>query len=137
MAGYIPNLYRATLLEVLAGRTAASTATVYLGLATSLANDPQTTTLANMVEVTTAGYARKAIPAFSAAGNNPPQITTPTTFSFNALTADMLLPANWAFITNGSSGTGGDLRYIFDLADAVLGRNGEPINIPASSLIIE
>jgi hypothetical protein len=65
------------------------------------------------------------------------QITTPTAFSFDALTADMDVPANYAFLTEAATGTSGDIRYIFDLAEPVLGKTGEPINVPASTLIIE
>lgn len=137
MAGYVPNEYRAVLLEALAGRTATTAVTVFLGLATAIPDDPLTSTLANITEVTTAGYVRKSIPAFSAAVVTPPSITTPTAFNFVALTADMLIPANFAFITAASSGTASPIRYIFELPTPVLGRTGEPINIPASQLIIE
>lgn len=138
MAGYVPNAWRAVLLEAAVGKTAISTATVYLGLATAVPDDPQTATLTNITEVTTAGYARKAIPAFGSATTvSPVQIAVPTTFSFTALTADMTVPANYAFITAASSGTASPIRYIFELPEPVLGRTGEPINVPANSLIIE
>ena len=138
MAGYVPNEFRALLLEALAGRTAIGTATVYLGLATSIPDDPQTSTLATITEVAVAGYARVAIPAFSAASTvSPVQITTATTFSFPNITADMDVPANYAFITAAANGTASPIRYIFELPTPVLARAGEPIRVPASSLIIE
>lgn len=138
MAGYVPNQWVARLLEATVGRTAITTATVYLGLATGVPEDPLTTDLTTITEVTTAGYARKAVPAFNAAALVAPmQITTPTAFSFDALTADMAVPANYAFLTDVASGAGGNLRYIFELAEPILGKTGEPINVPASTLIIE
>ena len=137
MAGYIPNAWVARLLEATAGKTAITTATVYLGLATAVPDDPLTSTLANITEVTTAGYARKVIPAFNSATTNPNQITTPTAFSFNALTADMTIPANYAFLCDVASGTAGIIRYIWETGEPLLGITGEPINIAANSLIIE
>lgn len=138
MAGFVPNEFRAVLLEALAGKTTITLGTVYLGLATALPVDPRTTTLATMTEVTTAGYARKAIPAFNAASTvSPVQIVEPTAFAFNALTADMTVPALYAFITNVASGTAGLTRYVFELAEPIQGRSGEALNIPASMLIIE
>jgi hypothetical protein len=138
MAGYIPNAYRAVLLEALAGRTATSTATLYLGLATNVPDNPLESTLANIAEVTTAGYARKSIPAFAAASTvSPVQITVPTEFQFAAFTADQAEPANYAFITAAATGTGSPIRYIFQLTEPVRGLTGVPIVIPASTLIIE
>ena len=138
MAGYVPNPWLARLQEALVGRTAITTATVYLGLATAVPDDPYSATLATITEVSTAGYARKVVPAFSAATLvDPVQITTPTAFTFNALTADMAVPANYAFLTDAASGTVGGLRYIFELTEPILGRTGEPISVPANTLIIE
>jgi hypothetical protein len=138
MAGLVPNAWAARLLEATAGRTAITTGTVYLGLALSVPDDPLTSILSNISEVTTTGYARKAIPAFSAATTTAPvKITTPTAFSFDAFTVDQDLPAYWAFLTDAASGTAGTLRYLFNLEVPVLGRAGEPLNIPASTLVIE
>jgi hypothetical protein len=138
MAGYVTNPWAARLLEATAGKTAITTGTVYLGLALTIPDDPLTATLANITEVTTAGYARIAIPAFSAATTTAPiKITTPTAFSFAAFTADQATEANWAFLADVLSGTAGILRYLFQLEVPVLGRTGEPLNIPASTLILE
>lgn len=138
MAGFVPNAWAARLLEATSGRTAITSGTVYLGLARELPEDPLTAALNNIVEESTAGYARKAIPAFNAATTTPPiQETTPTAFSFNAFTADATLAANYAFLTDAASGTAGLIRYVFQLEYPVLGRSGVPINIPASTLILE
>jgi hypothetical protein len=138
MAGYVPNPFRAQLLEALVGKTALATATLYLGLATELPDNPMQATLVDTVEVVTPGYERVAIPAFGAATTESPvQITTPTAFTFGALDEDMLAPANYAFITDAATGTVGVIRYIFELPVPILARAGEPINVPASSLIIE
>lgn len=138
MAGYIPYVWRASLLEATTGRTAIATATVYLGLATDVPSDPLTATLANITEVTTAGYARVAVPAFSAASTTPPvQETTPTQFQFTAFTADQDVPILYAFLTSASTGTGSPIRYLFPLADPLRPAANRPIEIPANTLVLE
>jgi hypothetical protein len=138
MAGYVPYKWVARLLEATAGKTAITTTTTYLGLAITVPDDPLTADLSTIVEVTTAGYARIAVPAWGSATLIPPsKITTPTAFTFAGLTADMAYPANYAFLADVVSGTAGNLRYVFELETPVLGRVGEPINVPASTLIIE
>lgn len=138
MAGFVPNAWAARLLEATAGKTAITTGTVYLGLALTVADNPLTSTLATITEVSTAGYARIAVPAFSSATTTPPlKITTPTAFSFAAFSADQTLEAPWAFLTDVISGTAGNLRYLFQLANPVLGLAGNPLSIPASTLVIE
>lgn len=138
MAGFVPNAWAARLLEATVGRTAIATSTTYLGLATALPDDPLTATLATITEVNTAGYARIAVPAFSAASTTAPvKVTTPTAFSFAAFTADQTVEANYAFLCDVLSGTAGNIRYVFQLEVPVLGRTGVPINVPASTLIIE
>lgn len=105
MAGYVPNEWMSRLLEATAGKAQTPAGSVYLGLATALPDDPLTTDLGNIQEVTTAGYARVAVPAFNQATRTAPvKISTPTVFNFGALTADMAVPANYAFLTDKSSG---------------------------------
>jgi hypothetical protein len=138
MAGYIPNVYKATLLEALAGKTATSTASLYLGLATALPDDPLTSTLANITEVATAGYARIAVGTWgSATTDKPVQIAVPAAFQFAAFSADMTQAAPYAFLTTAATGTAAPIRYIFMLAEPQLIRAGTPTVIPAGALIIE
>jgi hypothetical protein len=68
---------------------------------------------------------------------SPIQITTPTFFQFTAFTADQTVPILYAFLTAAASGTGSNIRYLFPLADRLLPAAGRPIEIPASTLIIE
>lgn len=138
MAGFVPNKWAARLLEATAGKTAITPGTLYLGLALALPDDPLTSDLSSIVEVSTAGYARVAVPVFNAATTSTPvKILTPTAFTFPALTADMTDAANYAFLADVPSGAGGTLRYVFGLELPILGLVGEPINVPASTLIIE
>ena len=138
MAGYMPNPWVGRMLEALVGKTAVSTGTVYLGLAWTVPDDPLTSTLANIGEVNTAGYARKAIPAFGTAVTSPiPAITTPTAFTFTAFTADMAAPAPYAFLTDAATGTAGTLRYLWELPSPIQVVANVPVNVPASTLIIE
>jgi hypothetical protein len=110
MAGFVPNEYLAILKEALLGKTTITSGSVYLGLARSLPADPTTAALANIQEVVTAGYARKLIPtANPSTVLSPSQIVVPTAFSFNALSADMVDAAFYAFVTDSSSGNGSNI----------------------------
>ena len=101
-------------------------------------DDPLTATLSTISEVATAGYARIAVPAWAAASTVAPvRETTPTQFQFAALTADMTVEANYAFLADVLSGTAGNLRYVFQLETPILGKTGEPLVVPANTLIIE
>lgn len=138
MAGYVPYVWRASLLDATTGKAAITTATVYLGLATAVPTDPLSSTLANITEVSTAGYARVAVPAFAFATTvNPVQATTPTQFQFAAFSADQVTPILYAFLTTAASGTGAPIRYLFPLADPLRPAANRPIEIPANTLTLE
>lgn len=138
MAGFLPNETRARTLEAIVGKTAVAIASRYVGLALALPADPATSTLATITEVTTAGYARKITPTWNAATTVAPiQIVEPTAFAFNSLTADMVSPAYYAFLTDAASGTAGLIWYIWELTEPLQGRTGEPLNIPANMMTIE
>ena len=138
MAGFVPNTWVARLLEATAGKTAITADTVYAGLASALPEDPYTVTLANLTEIVYTPYARVAVPAFGAATTvSPLYITTPTQFTFATPTADMAVPATFLFLADAASGTVGNVRYVWPLAEPVQQRAGEPIIVPASTLIIE
>lgn len=138
MAGYVPNESKALLLEAISGKTSMSSTTVYLGLALDLPADPTTATLSTILEVITAGYRRVTVPVFDSASTvSPIQILVSSPFSFPALTADMTDAANFAFLTDASSGIVGKIRYVWELPTAIQGRNGESISVPANALIIE
>lgn len=144
MAGFVPNEFRAALLNALAGRVGiAATEDVdgsglYLGLAHTVPDDPNTTTLSNLTEVATAGYARVEVPFFDPSSTSAPvRITTPTRFEFPELGADMAEGANYAFLTDAATGTAGVVRYVWPLASPLYGRFGEPLVIPANTLVVE
>lgn len=138
MAGFVPNQFLGKVLEAIAGRTSISSTTVYLGLAVSLPEDPATVTLANLIEVTTAGYARKSVPVFDPASAVAPiQTLVSSDFAFNALSEDMVDYAYYAFLTDAPSGTSGFLHYVWELPTPIQGRSGEAIKVPSNQLIIE
>jgi hypothetical protein len=138
MAGFAPNQWRARLLEATARKTAITVVPVYLGLATAMPTDPSTATLATLTEVTTAGYARKVVPAFNSASLVAPiQIVEPTAFSFNVLTADMTVPALFGFLTDAATGTAGLLQYVWELSEPLQARSGDAPSVPANLLILE
>lgn len=80
--------------------------TTYLGLATALPDTGASPTLANITEVTTAGYAREAVtwgaPVFP---GSPVNVSNSAAVSFGPMTADMVVGANYAFLCDVASGT--------------------------------
>lgn len=143
MAGYVTYDWRKALLDATTGRTAITTATLYLGLATAVPLDPRTATLSNITEVVTAGYARKVLPAFDASvltgglTSSVVQAVNPNAFSFTAFSADQVTPIPYAFITSASTGTAAPIRYLFPLVETLNPLSGTPIDVPASGLILE
>lgn len=138
MAGFVPNQWKARLLEATMGKTPILAGTLYLGLAVRVPEDPAITTLANLTEVATAGYGRVAVPpAADARLTAPVQITVPSAFAFPSLTADMNQAATYAFLSDAANGTDGNIRYLWQLATPLLGKAGEPLSVPANTLIIE
>lgn len=96
MAGFLTPRGKQLLLDTLAG------AGDYLGLAVGLA-EGQVPSLANIQEVTTPGYARKAITWNPATGVDPVFVDNSADVQMGPVTADMV-PANYAFLTDTLSG---------------------------------
>lgn len=141
MAGFVPYEWQARILESTSGRTSVSSTTLYLGLAVIVPqDDPESTSLSTLTEVTTSGYQRVQIPVFDPASTTPPiQITVSSDFAFAAVDEDMDddNAANYVFMTDAASGTSGVVRYVWELTEPVKALAGQPIKIPANQLIIE
>jgi len=131
MAGFLPRPAKTKLLDDLC------TGTTYLGLATSM---PQVGEI-NMasvqpLEITTGGYARQSVTWSAASTTEPVQKVNSAAITAPAVTADMP-PASFAFLTTSSSGTGGTLLYVWELAEPVGALSGKPWHVPAGALKIE
>lgn len=95
----------------------------YLGLASSVPQSGATPTLANISEIATAGYTREAVTWGSAVFPGPPvYIANSADTTFGPMTADMALPANYAFLTD--SATGSAINAPSSLVAGVTGTSG-------------
>jgi hypothetical protein len=129
MAGFLPPESKVDSLEDLTTRG------TNLGLAISLPSD-EPATLANIVEVTTAGYARKAVTWGAVSTVEPIQVTNSAAITLGPVTADMP-QAFYAFLTNVAAGTVGTLVYVWELTEPVAALANKPSFVPAGALVIE
>ena len=111
MPGEASSVGAGIALDAMSGRATQSARTTYLALLTAAPTD--STTLATMAELTTAGYARQAVTWGVPSGD--PRVTSNTnTITFGPLTAD---PPNvtHAALVSAASGTTGDFIYFWTL----------------------
>lgn len=119
---------------------------LYLAL---LVADPSTSgpssgpavSLSDLVEDTTAGYARQSV-TFSqitqSNGTTPPaQASNTNTLTFGPYTANQALPVQWAALVTAASGTTGLLKYTWNLDTIEQVSVSQPIIIPAGSLVLD
>lgn len=119
-------------LDAATGRATQTARTVYLALLTAAPSD--STTVATMTEVTTAGYARQAC-AWSAPTSDPSLVSNTSTITFGPFSAD---PPNVPYLAlvSSSSGTGGDFIAYWTADTARDAANGESIQVAAGGLTL-
>lgn len=71
--------------------------------------------ISDLAEVITSGYARQSVTFGDAAASYPSPASNTNDVVFGAMTADMLLPAQWAALVTAASGTSGQLLYTWEL----------------------
>ena len=132
MAGQLSTTGANISLDAATGRATQAARTVYLALVTVAPSD--TTTVATMTEVTTAGYARQ-ICAFSAPTGDPSTASNTSTITFGPFSAD---PPNVAYacLVSSASGSSGDLIAYWTANAAVDAANGESIQVAAGGLTL-
>lgn len=120
-------------LQAITGAGVSSTST-YIALLTA---DPSgLSTIAALTEVLTTGYSRQLVTWGSASASEPSIISNSNLLTFGPMTANMLLPAQWAALVTVSSGTSGSLNYTWTLQEQQLVLSTEEIAIVAGALII-
>lgn len=129
MPGQASSRGSAIMLDAASGRATQTARTTYLALLTAAPTD--TTTLATMTEVTTAGYSRQSV-TWSDPG------TTETTSNSNAITfgpftADPPNVTHCALVS-AASGTTGDFIWWWSLDTARDAANGDSISVAANAL---
>ena len=107
MAGEMSTVGAGKALDAATGRATQTARTMYLALLTTAPTDAST--MATMVEVTAAGYARQTV-AFTAPSGDPQVTSNTALLTFGPFTAD---PPNvtHAALVSAATGTVGDLTY--------------------------
>lgn len=131
MAGELSTVGAQNALDAATGRATQTARTTYLCLLTSAPSD--STTIASMAELTTAGYARQAC-AFGAPTSANPSVTSNTgTITFGPFTADPPNVTHCALVSS-SSGTSGDFIMYWTLNVAKDAAINESIQVAAGGL---
>jgi len=139
MPGFTTDASQAMLLDFLTGRAVAYAAprNAYLGLAVTVPDSVDgPITLATVGEVVTAGYARVLAPWAAPAGS-PIAIASNADIEFGPVTVDMDDAAQYAFLTEASSGTVGTVLYVWQLIEPVLAKANKPIFVASGALTIQ
>lgn len=109
--------------------TGTSPTTLYLGLATVAVTD--SSTLASITELTTAGYSRQTV-TFVAPSGDPSATSNTADVTFGPFSANPPAVA-YAFLTDASSGTSGTIYAYWD-GTSVDAASGESIVVRAGDL---
>ena len=112
-------------LDAMSGRATQTARTTYLVLLSSAPGDA--TTLSTMAEITTAGYARKAV-TWSAPSGDPSVTSNTAAITFGPFTADPPNVTHLALVS-ASSGTAGDFIYYWTADTARDASTGDSITV--------
>lgn len=132
MAGEGAPAGTARAIDGITGRATVTARTTYLALLTAAPSD--TTTLATMAEVTTAGYARQAV-TWNAPSGDPSTSSNGSVITFGPFTAD---PPNvgWLALVSAATGTVGDFLYLWAADTPRDGAVGDTYRVAIGDLII-
>lgn len=132
MSGQLSTAGANIALDAATGRATQTARTVYLALLTSAPSD--STTVASMVELTTAGYSRQAC-AFTAPTGDPSLSSNSATITFGPFTADPPSVA-YAALVSSASGTSGDFIAYWTADVAQDATTGQSIQVTAGTLTL-
>lgn len=132
MPGQLSTVGANIALDAATGRATQTARTVYLALLTAAPTD--STTVATMTEVTTAGYARQTC-AWAAPSSDPSISSNTATITFGPFSADPPSIA-YAALVSSASGTGGDLIAYWTADVAQDAANGQSIQIAIGALTL-
>jgi hypothetical protein len=110
----------------------AAPATTYLALLTAIPTDD--TTMAQLAEVTTAGYGRPTTAWTAATATSPSTTQNSGLLSFGALTADMVSPAVALALVTVATGTAGQIRMWWELDQPMQLLNGQTLQVAPGAL---
>ncbi len=92
--------------------------------------------ISDLVEVTTAGYARQSVTFSDAEAAYPSPVSNTNVLTFGPMTAAMTLSAQWAAMVSASTGTSGLLQYFWQLDEPQQVASSQSIQIPAGGLAL-
>lgn len=132
MPGQLSTVGANIALDAATGRATQTARTVYLALLTAAPSD--STTMATMTELTTAGYSRQAC-TFGAPAGDPSLSSNTGTITFGPFSADPPSVA-YAALVSASSGTVGDFIAYWTADVAQDAANGQSIQVSAGALTL-
>lgn len=132
MAGEAANFGAGAALDAMSGRATQTARTTYLVLLTAAPSD--TTTLATMAEVTTAGYARQSV-TWTAPSGDPRSTSNSGAVTFGPFTADPPNVTHLALVS-AASGTTGDFIYFWTADVARDGISGDSLQVANGALVM-
>lgn len=130
MTGQASQVGANIMLDAVNGRATQTARTTYLVLLTAAPSD--TTTLATMSEVSTAGYSRQSVTWGSPSGD-PSSSSNTNTITFGPFTADPPNVTHLALVS-ASSGTTGDFLYYWTADVARDGAINDSIQVAIGAL---
>ena len=133
MPGEASNFGAGAALDAMTGRATQTARTTYLALLSAAPTD--STTLATMTEITTAGYSRQSV-TWSAPSGDPRATSNSATVTFGPFTADPPNVTHCALVS-AASGTTGDFIYYWTLDTARDGISGDSITFAAGALVAQ
>jgi hypothetical protein len=92
--------------------------------------------ITDLVEVTTAGYARQSVTFSDASAAYPAPVANTGVLTFGPMSASMLLAAQWAAMVTASTGTSGLLSYFWDLDIPQQVSVSQSVQLPIGSLTL-
>ncbi len=133
MAGEASTVGAGKALDAMTGRATQTARTMYLALLSTAPTDA--TTMATMVEITTAGYARQTA-AFNAPSGDPQVTSNTALLTFGPFSAD---PPNvtHAALVSAASGTAGDFVYWWTWDTARDAASGDSLTVAVGALVAQ
>lgn len=120
------------MLDAVNGRATQTARTTYVALLTAAPTD--STTLASMTEVTTAGYSRQSA-TWAAPSGDPASTSNSNVLTFGPFSADPPNITHCALVS-AASGTTGDFLYWWALGTARDGISGDSASFAAGALVM-
>ncbi|HEX8489295.1 MAG TPA: hypothetical protein VF642_12175 [Propionibacteriaceae bacterium] len=118
-------------LDAMTGRATQTARTTYLALLSAAPTD--STTVATMSEVTTAGYGGRKAVTWSAPTGDPQVTSNTNAMTFGAFTADPP-SVGWLALVSSASGTTGDLIYFWTVDSARDAAIGDSITVAVGAV---